>query len=133
MLAPNGTGHLHVVTITFVIPIVATLVMEAAETLVDHSQFDWRERFIKTGWDLCVLALGSGAAIFTIPDVQTYLGADFTVDAVVLTLLFTVLFGLFIALIRKVSRERVKGWHGLLALLFGGTALALQWYIVVHS
>lgn len=130
MLEP-GEPHLHVVVITFVIPIVATLLMEFAETAVDTSPFDWRERLVKTGWDLCVLAIGSTGAIFTIPQVQKRLGHLFAFDSGLLMLLLTVAFGLGIARMRR--SPKVAGWQGLLALFLGGTALGLQLYIVSVS
>jgi hypothetical protein len=88
---------------------------------------------IKTGWDLGVLAVGSSGAIFTIPEVQKLLGTIYTVDIGVLTLFGTMLLGLGIAGIRKVPKTKISGWHGLLAILLGGTALGIPWYIVLKS
>ena len=126
-------SHAHLVTSSFVIPLVATLVMELAETLVDKSPFDWRERFIKTGWDLCVLAVGSSGAIFTLPEVQRMLGPTYAIDLTVLTLLGTVFLGLCIAAIRKRAQAGISGWHGIVAMFLGGTALGIPWYIVVKT
>jgi hypothetical protein len=125
--------HVHVVVSSFVIPIVATVLMELAETVADSTSFDWRERQIKTGWDLCVLALGSGGAIFTLPQVRTYLGDPGTIEAGALTLLVTVILALVIAIIRKRPKEKLAGWQAFAALLLGGMALSIPWYIVMHS
>jgi hypothetical protein len=125
--------HAHLITATFVIPIVATLVVEAIESIIDPSPWDWRDRQIKTGWDLFVLAVGSGGAIFTMPEVQKYLGMTFTVDVGQLAVLVTILLGLGIAAIRRVPSNRVGGWRATLALILGGTALTIPWYIVAHT
>jgi hypothetical protein len=107
--------------------------MEFAETLSDTASWHWRDRQLKTGWDLCVLALGSTGGIFTLPQVLKMLGADGSIETGILTLLFIVIFGLGIAFMRKLPKDRLTGWHGNGALLLGGTALTIPWYIVLKS
>jgi hypothetical protein len=116
---------------SFVIPVLATVIMGFAESL--PSVFDWRERQIKIGWDLCVLSLGSSGAVFTLPQVQRSLGVNFALLMGVLTLIATFGLGVGIAYIRKQPRPQLAGWHGWLALFLGGAALALPWVVVMRS
>lgn len=84
-------------------------------------------------WDLCVLAIGSSGAIFTLPKVRNYLGEIYTVDATALMLLVTVLLGLLVIWMRKIDHQKISGMRGILALALGGTALAIPWYIVMKA
>lgn len=126
---PTGNNsHLHVVLTTFVVPLVSTVVMEVLETVADPSAFDWRDRLMKTGWDLNVLALGTSGAIFTLPAVQKYL-SEFAVETAFVTFCFTAITGMLIAAIRR----KKAGWRSLLALLIGGIAICIPWVLVLKS
>ena len=129
----TANPHLHAVASTFVIPIAATVLMEMVETIADSTPVDWKDRQIKTGWDLCVLALGTSGAIFTSAEVQKMLGVVYSVDLGIVTLLATMILGLVVAGIRKRTKNHPSGLLGTLALALGGTALVIPWYIVVHT
>jgi uncharacterized membrane protein YczE len=125
--------HVHLVASTIVIPIGATVVMELVETLADEGPFDWRDRQVKTAWDLCVLALGTGSGVFTVPEVQKMLGSAYTVDVGIGSILFTFAVGVIVAAIRRRPKEKRSGWLGFLSLSLAGTTLALPWYILWTS
>jgi hypothetical protein len=114
-----------------VIPVVATLLMEAAESIVES--LGWRIRLGRTGWDLCVLSVGSTGAIFTLPGVLAAWGPEMAVIYGLLALLIALMCGVFIIHLRKTKPQAVKGWQALLAVGFGMASLALPWYFVSTS
>lgn len=117
----------------FVIPMTATIVMGFLEGVAAHSAIDWRERFLRTGWDLCVLALGSTGAVFSLSQVQQSLGTTWALFLAVMSILVTIFLGVMIALIRRHSVPVISGWLALLAVGLGGTTLTLPWYFVMRS
>jgi hypothetical protein len=124
-------SHLLVVLTVLVIPIAATLVMELAEALVES--LGWRIRLGRTGWDLCILGVGSTGAIFTLPGVVEEWGPEVAVIAGIMALLVAISCGLFIIHLRKTKPEHVKGWQSILAVGLGVASLALPWYFVTRS
>lgn len=130
-MLPDPHYHRIVVATVLVIPIFATFVMEVAESLVES--LGWRIRLGRTGWDLCVLAVGSTGGIFTLPGVIAQWGTDWSVSLGVLVLLVAVVCGLFVIHLRKTKPAEVKGWQAILAVSLGMTALALPWYFVLTS
>lgn len=130
MLLADKSHTLDVVTV-FLIPILATFVMEAAESLVES--LGWRVRLGRTGWDLCVLAVGVGGGIFTLPSVVAKWGAAWSVALGAIVLLFAVLCGLFNIHLRKTKPAHLKGWQILVSVGLGIAALALPLYFVATS
>lgn len=119
----------NAVSVTAIIPVLAAFVMAGVESLVES--LGWKQRLVKTGWDLCVLAVGSVAGIFAVPNVVGLLGPRAVIDATVSCLL-SLIAGVLIMHIRKTKAIELKGWHGFVALGLGGGALIFPWYVVLH-
>jgi hypothetical protein len=127
----SGPAHALLVVTIIVVPLFATLVMEAAEALTES--LGWRIRLGRTGWDLCVLAVGLTGAVFTLPGVVTKWGPEWAVCDGLIALLIAVACGVFIIHLRKTKPENIKGWQSFLAVGLGLVSLALPLYFVVSA
>src|SRR5262249_35445390 len=117
------------VTLALIFPIIAALVMTAIESLVET--LGWRQRMLKGGWDLCVLAVGSIAGIFGIPKVVDQWGTR-AVPLCILATFVALFSGILILHIRKKASDKPTGLQGFISLVLGGAALVLPWYFALH-
>jgi hypothetical protein len=124
-------SHSLVVVVALVLPTIATLAMEVAESLIET--LGWKIRVARTGWDLCVLAVGSTGGVFTLPGVEERWGTDWSIALGLIALMVAFICGLFIIHLRKTRPEHVKGWQSLLAVGLGVASLVLPWYFVISS
>jgi hypothetical protein len=129
----GGKHHVNPTVLLFgaaiVLPVVVTVIMGALEEGVD--KIGWRGRLVKTGWDLCILSVGS-AGIYATPQMVDGWGPAaplFAAGSVVISLGFTVA----ISFIRKIDPARITLLHGLGSIALGGGALGMPIYFVLHS
>lgn len=130
MLAKQPS-HPAVILTVLVIPLGATFLMEIAEAIAES--LGWRVRLGRTGWDLCVLAVGSTGGVFTLPGVLDGWGPEMAVSYGILALLIAVGCGLIIIHLRKTKPEELQGWQAIMAVGLGMAALAFPWYFVITS
>lgn len=134
MLEPAPSGqptHAVLVLSVLVIPLGATFLMEIAEAIPES--LGWRVRLCRTGWDLCVLAVGSTGGIFTLPGVLNGWGAELAVIYGIGSLIIAVMCGLCNIHIRKTKPDDLTGMQAYLSIGLGVAALVLPWYFVVGS
>ena len=128
-MQPLPDQHVNVLVTTILLPLFATFVMEGVESLVESNT--WKARIAKTGWDLCVLGVGTIAGIFGLPEMQSRWGQQ---TAVYCALAMLVAFGAGVlnVKIRKTPALEISGKQALTALGCGGAALVLPWYFALH-
>jgi len=114
---------------SLIVPIAASVVMQALESLVES--LGWRVRLVRTGWDLCMLALGSAAGIFVLPGIVQQFGSKATLWLAI-SLVISFLCATLVMHIRKTKPEKLTGPQAVCALLLGGTALTLPWYFALY-
>jgi hypothetical protein len=108
-----------------VIPFLVSVAMVYAENLVEP--LPWRDRGVKTGWDLCVLALGILGGIIA----EKKGRSD---DSIALGMSLFILILIIAFMIGGMRQKKPKtGLHALLSMALGGISLALPFYWVVHS
>jgi hypothetical protein len=133
MTPHQHTPHEHFIIVGAVLglPIFVTFLMEAAESLVET--LGWRVRLVRSGWDLCVLAVGSTGGIFTLPDVIDQWGGDSSTFFGMTSLLLAFFFAVLIIHIRKTEPKALRGWQSFLAIGLGIAALSLPCYFVLTT
>jgi hypothetical protein len=130
MTAPIPS-HAGVILSVLIIPLGATILMEVAESIAES--LGWRVRLGRTGWDLCVLAVGSAGGVFTLPGVLEGWGPELAVSFGIIAFGVAIGCGLFIIHLRKTKPEDVKGWQAMLSVGLGIASLALPWAFVLKS
>lgn len=130
-MVSSEPSHAVVAVVVVGLPVLATFIMELAESLVET--LGWRIRLIRTGWDLCVLSVGCAGGIFTLPGVLNRWGSVETILAGLLVVFVSIGCGICVIHIRKTPPAAVKGWQSLLAVGLGIASLALPLYFVWSS
>ena len=130
-MAPPEPSHSVVAVVVLGIPVVATFIMELAESLVET--LGWRIRLLRTGWDLCVLSVGCAGGIFTLPGVLNRWGPIETIVAGLLVVFASIGCGICVIHIRKTPPDALKGWQSLFAVGLGIASLALPLYFILSS
>jgi hypothetical protein len=128
---PWFSTHLLLILTVLGFPLLATFVMEGVEALIET--LGWRIRLGRTGWDLCVLAVGSTGGIFALPEVVHEWGEAWSRTLGLFCLLVSFSCGVFIVHLRKTPVEKVKGWQTFLAVGLGIAALAFPSYFLIMS
>jgi hypothetical protein len=130
-MAPPEPSHGVVALIIVGIPVLATFIMELAESLVET--LGWRIRLMRTGWDLCVLSVGCAGGIFTLPGVLSQWGPVETIIAGLIVVFVSIGCGIVVIHIRKTEPRAVKGWQSLVAVGLGIASLTLPVYFIMRS
>jgi hypothetical protein len=107
-----------------IIPVMSTIIMFAIEAMTDR--LEWKARWIKTGWDLCVLALGLQGGF--IVEKRSLNHDSMTLGFMIF--LGILICGVSIAILRQ--KDPKTGIHALIAFSLGGLSLALPTFWAVY-
>jgi hypothetical protein len=118
--------HPLVVASAVGVPALTVLVMTLLEGYAEPKE--WRYGISKLGWDLCVLAVGLVGGIFTNPEIVDTFRSRSTIGLVE-AICFLSCLATAIVIMHLRRGEDVNGRRAVLALVFGGVALAIPTYI----